>query len=329
MNASDTDLAGGTFAILGGAGFVGSHLVDQLLASGAAEVRILDNLKRGTRANLASALSDGRVSLVEASITDPAVVRDAVRGADGVFHLAALWLDECVHDPRAAVDVNVGGTFNVIEACQLENVPRVVFSSSASVYGNALEIPMTEEHPFNNRTFYGATKIAGEQMFRAFNEVHRLDYLGLRYMNIYGPRMDDKGTYVSVIVKVLDRLDQGLAPLIYGDGSQSYDFIHVRDVARANLLAMTSDATDDFLNIGSGVRTTISELVTKLLEITGSDAEPEYHAPGMTFVTHRIGSIERARDLLRFEAEIPIEEGLRDVVEWWRSQPQRVAAVSD
>ena len=223
-------------------------------------------------------MATSRVELIEASITDPGVVRDAVRGADGVFHLAALWLDECVNDPRAAVDVNVGGTFNVIEACQLEVVHRTVFSSSASVYGNALEIPMTEEHPFNNRTFYGATKIAGEQMFRAFNEVHQLDYVGLRYMNIYGPRMDDKGTYVSVIVKVLDRLDQGLAPRIYGDGTQSYDFIHVRDVARANLLAMTSDATDDFLNIGAGVRTTISELVTKLLEITGRTTSPSISA---------------------------------------------------
>ncbi len=188
---------------------------------------------------------------------------------------------------------------------------------------------MTEDHPFNNRTFYGATKIAGEQMFRAFNEVHGLTYLGLRYMNIYGPRMDDKGTYVSVIVKVLDRLDHGLPPLIYGDGTQSYDFIHVADVARANLLAMASDSTDDFLNVGSGVRTTISELVGKLLEITGSDATPEYHAPGMTFVTHRIGSVERARSLLGFEAEISLDDGLRDVVEWWRSQSDRVAVASD
>ena len=323
------DIARGKFSVIGGAGFVGSHLVDQLLAGGASEIRILDNLKRGTRNNLRESLADNRVALIEGSITDPTTVQDVVRGTDGVFHLAALWLDECVHDPRAAVEVNVGGTFNVIEACQQAGVPRVVFSSSASVYGNALEIPMTEEHPFNNRTFYGATKIAGEQMFRAFNEVHGLNYLGLRYMNIYGPRMDDKGTYVSVIVKILDRLDRGLAPLIYGDGTQSYDFIHVRDVARANLMAMASDATDEFLNIGGGVRTTISELVTKLLEVVGSEAVPEYQAPGMTFVTHRIGSVERARDLLGFEAEVSLDDGLRDVVEWWRSQSNRVAVASD
>jgi UDP-glucose 4-epimerase len=313
---------GKTFAVIGGAGFVGSHLVDLLLTHEPREVRVLDNLKRGTRANLEGALADSRVALIEASITDPAAVRDVVQGTDGVFHLAALWLDESLNHPRAAVDVNVGGTFNVIDACHEAGVRRTVFSSSASVYGNALEIPMAEDHPFNNRTFYGATKIAGEQMFRAFNEVHGLGYVGLRYMNIYGPRMDDKGTYVSVIVKVLDRLDKGLAPQIYGDGSQSYDFIHVKDVARANLLAMGSDATDEFFNIGAGVRTTIAELVGKLLEITGSNLEPEYQAEGMTFVTHRIGSTDKARTMLGFEAAISLDDGLRDVVDWWRnSQP--------
>jgi UDP-glucose 4-epimerase len=320
------DIEGKTIAVIGGAGFVGSHLVDALLNEGAAAVRVLDNFKRGTRRNLEAALADPRVSMIEGTITDPATVRDVVRGADGVFHLAALWLDECVHDPRSAVDVNIGGTYNVIEACRDEGVRRVVYSSSASVYGNALEIPMTEEHPFNNRTFYGATKIAGEQMFRAFNEVHGLNYVGLRYMNIYGPRMDDKGTYVSVIVKMLDRLDRGERPQIYGDGTQSYDFIHVRDVAHANILAMRSEATDEFFNIGAGVRTTISELVTKILEIAGSDLEPEHHAQGMTFVTHRIGSVDKARDVLGFEADISLEDGLRDVVDWWRRSAIRVRA---
>jgi UDP-glucose 4-epimerase len=312
------DLSSKTFTVIGGAGFVGSHLVDHLLAHDPREIRVFDNLKRGTRANLEQALRDPRVKFREASITDERAVREAVQGVDGVFHLAALWLDECVKHPRSAVDVNIRGTFNVIEACQLEGVERTVYSSSASVYGNPLEIPMTEEHPFNNRTFYGATKIAGEQMFRAFNEVNQLSYVGLRYMNIYGPRMDDKGTYVSVIVKVLAQLDQGLAPRIYGDGTQSYDFIHVSDVARANLLAMMSDATDGFFNIGAGVRTTITDLVTKILELTGASIEPEYQAEGMTFVTHRIGSTEKARRELGFEAEVTLEAGLADVIAWWR-----------
>lgn len=310
---------GKTIVVIGGAGFVGSHLVDLLLTQNPARIRVLDNLKRGKRENLADALKDPRVELVEGSITDVATVDRVVQGADGVFLLAALWLDECLHQPRAAVDVNIVGTFNVIEACKKHNVDRVVFSSSASVYGNALQIPMTEEHPFNNRTFYGATKIAGEQMFRAFNEVHKLRYVGLRYMNIYGPRMDDKGTYVSVIVKVLARLDQGLRPQIYGDGKQSYDFIHVRDVARANLLAMEADTVDEFYNVGAGVRTSIGELVDKILDITGSPLEPEYHAQGMTFVTHRIGSTQKAKQQLGFEATINLDDGLKDVVRWWRA----------
>jgi UDP-glucose 4-epimerase len=207
-------------------------------------------------------------------------------------------------------------------------VDRVVYSSSASVYGNAFQIPMTEEHPFNNRTFYGATKIAGEQMFRAFNEMHQLNYIGLRYMNVYGPRMDDKGAYVSVIVKVLDRLDRGLPPLIYGDGNQSYDFIHVRDVARANLIAMQSDVSDEFFNIGAGKRTSISDLVTEILAITGSGLQPEYQAEGTTFVTHRIGSTEKARIMLGFEAQVALEEGLRDVVGWWNSAGKASAAAA-
>ena len=313
------DIKGKTITVIGGAGFVGSHLVDQLLEQEPAAIRVLDNLKRGSRKNLDNALRHDRFELIEGSIADPQVVREAVRGSDGVFHLAALWLDECLQQPRDAIEINIGGTFNVIEASRDEGVRRVVFSSSASVYGNSLEIPMTEEHPFNNRTFYGATKIAGEQMFRAFNEVHGLDYVGLRYMNIYGPRMDDKGTYVSIIVKVLDRLGQGLPPQIYGDGTQSYDFIHVSDVARANVLAMQSQATDEFFNIGAGTRTTIAELVDLILQITGADLRPEFHAQGRTFVTHRIGSVDKARRLLGFDAKVSLEEGLRDVVNWWRA----------
>jgi UDP-glucose 4-epimerase len=322
------ELHGRTFAVIGGAGFVGSHVVDSLLASDVARVRVLDNFKRGSRLNLDHALKDDRVSVIEGSITDIGTVREVVRGADGVFHLAALWLDECLNDPRSAVEVNIGGTYNVIEACRDEGVTRVVYSSSASVYGNALAVPMTEDHPFNNRTFYGATKIAGEQMFRAFNEVHGLNYVGLRYMNIYGPRMDDKGTYVSVIVKVLDRLDRGERPQIYGDGMQSYDFIHVRDVARANLLAMSSVATDAFYNIGAGVRTTISELVDRILKIAGSDLTPEHHAEGRTFVTHRIGSVVKANDELGFTASVALDDGLRDVVAWWRTAGATARAVT-
>jgi UDP-glucose 4-epimerase len=302
--------------VIGGAGFVGSHIVDQLLEEPVREVVVLDNFVRGIRENLAAAAGDERVTIVEGSLLDTDLLGELMTGTDYVFHLAALWLYECVHESRSAVEVNIVGTFNVIEAAQAAGVKKVVYSSSASVYGDALETPMTEEHPFNNRTTYGATKIAGEQLFRSFNEQHGLDYVGLRYMNVYGPRMDYKGTYVSVIMKVLDKIEAGEAPQIFGDGSQAYDFVHVSDVARANILALKSDATDVNLNVGTGVKTTIKELVDALLEVTGSDIAPEYLPQEEMFVTHRVGSTELSEELTGFRAEIPYVDGLRSVVEW-------------
>jgi UDP-glucose 4-epimerase len=207
-------------------------------------------------------------------------------------------------------------------------VKKVVYSSSASVYGDAIEVPMTEEHPFNNRTMYGAAKIAGEQFLRAFYEQHGLDYVGLRYMNIYGPRMDYRGTYVSVIMKVLDRIEEGLPPIIFGDGSQSYDFIYVDDVARANILALKSEASDEFFNIGMGVKTTINELVEILLRETGSDLEPEYRPQEQMFVTHRVGSTDKAERMLGFRAQISLEEGLRSVLEWRKHDQERAVSKS-
>jgi len=311
-------LDGARVLVIGGAGFLGSHVVDQLTSSSADEIVVLDNFVRGNRENLASASADGRVTVIEGSITDSTLVHRLMDGTDYVVHLAALWLHECLHDPRAALEVNVVGTFNVAEAAVAAKVRKVVYSSSASVYGDALFSPMTEDHPFNNRTMYGATKIAGEQIFRALNQQHGLDYVGLRYMNIYGPRMDDKGAYVSVIVKVLDRIGRGLAPVIHGDGSQAYDFVHVADVARANILALQSPATDVNLNVGTGLRTTIRDLVDRLLQLTGSDLTPEYLPEEAMFVTNRVGSTERAEQDIGFRARIDLDEGLGSVVSWWR-----------
>ena len=321
-----TDIRGSTIAVIGGAGFIGSHVVDELLREPVERIIVVDNFVRGTHRNLESAVRDPRVEVREGSIMDVPFVEDVMRESDFAFHLAALWLHECVHRPRDAVYVNALGTFNVIEAAQQHGVGKVVYSSSASVYGDALSIPMTEEHPFNNRTLYGATKIAGEQFFRAVHEQHGLDYVGLRYMNVYGPRMDYKGTYVSVIMKVLDRIDAGEPPVVFGDGSQAYDFVHVEDVARANVLALKSDATDCFLNVGMGVQTTINELVGRLLELTGSRLEPQYVPQAEMFVTNRVGSTELAADLIGFTAGIELGEGLASVVEWRRQD--RLAAVS-
>jgi UDP-glucose 4-epimerase len=311
--------------VVGGAGFIGSHVVDQLRQQPVREIVVLDNFVRGSRANLAEAAADPRVRVVEGSITSPELLADLFREADGVIHLAALWLYECVHEPRAAIDVNIIGTFNVLEAAVRAAVKKVVYSSSASVYGDALFTPMTEDHPFNNRTMYGATKIAGEQFLRTFRQQHGLDYVALRYMNVYGPRMDYHGAYVSVIMKVLDRIDQGQPPVIFGDGSQAYDFIHVSDVARANVLALASDATDECVNVGMGVKTTINELLRLLLRETGSTLTPEYRPQEQMFVTHRVGSTEKAERLLGFRATVPLEDGIRSVVEWRRQDRARAA----
>lgn len=306
--------------LVGGAGLVGSHLVDQLVKEPVAEIVVFDNFMRGRRGNLAEASASAKVRIVEGSMTDTAALAREMRGIDGVFLLASLWLGECVNDPRQAWEVNTIGTWNVVDACRAAGVKRVVYSSSASVYGNAAFTPMTEDHPFNNRTTYGATKIANEQMLRAIYEQHRLPYVGMRYMNIYGPRMDYHGTYVSVIMKVLDRIFAGERPVIYGDGSQLYDFIHVEDAARANVLGMQADCADEHFNIGMGVGTTINELVQQLLELTGSTLVPEYRADAQSFVTHRIGSTDKAERLLGFRAAIPLREGLQSVVAWRMAQ---------
>jgi len=329
MGEKSVGLKDSRVLVIGGAGFLGSHIVDQLRQEPVREIVVLDNFVRGSRTNLHQAVRDERVRIIEGSITDLTVLRDVMERADYVFHLAALWLHECVHQPRAALEVNVVGTYSVVETAQQAGVKKLVYSSSASVYGDAVLTPMTEEHPFNNRTMYGATKIAGEQFFRAFYEQHGLDYVGLRYMNIYGPRMDDKGAYVSVIMKVLDRIERGLPPIIFGDGSQSYDFVHVHDVARANILALKSHATDEFFNIGTGVKTSINELVHLLLEITGSDLHPEYRTQEQMFVTHRVGSTEKAEKMLGFRATVSLREGLSSVVEWRRRELSRSVTVSE
>jgi UDP-glucose 4-epimerase len=311
--------------VIGGAGFIGSHIVDQLLAEPVREIVIADNFVRGTRANIAGALGDPRVRLVEGSITDRHLMDQVLAGVDGVFLLAALWLFECVHEPRKALDVNVEGTWNVIDAARAAGVKRIVYSSSASVYGDAVTLPMTEEHPFNNRTMYGATKIAGEQFLRATFEQHQLPYVALRYMNVYGPRMDYKGTYVSVIMKVLDKIDAGERPIVFGDGSQAYDFVHVSDVARANILSMQSDVADESFNVGTGVQTTINELVGQLLDITGSALTIDYRPNEQMFVTNRVGSTEKADRMIGFTATMPLKDGLRSVVEW-RARDRRATA---
>ena len=322
------DLRGKKLLVIGGAGFIGSHVVDELVKTDAGEILIYDNFSRGTRDNLTDALKDSRVRVfgLGGDITQTDILNEAMKGVDGVFHLAALWLLHCHEYPRSAFEVNMRGTFNVLEACVANKVTRLVYSSSASVYGNAVQIPMSEDHVYNNRTFYGATKIAGEHMCRAYHERYGLNYVGLRYMNVYGSRQDYKGAYIAVVMKVLDRLDQGLPPIIYGDGSQEYDFVYVSDVAVANVKAMQAETTDTFYNVGSGQATTILAITQMILEITGSRLPTQYEPAGQTFVTKRIGDPTKAARELGFRSSIDLRDGLKRLIEWRSSHKEQVTA---
>jgi UDP-glucose 4-epimerase len=322
-----TDIRGKRILVIGGAGFIGSHVVDELLEEDVGGVTVYDNFCRGSLGNLESALADPRCRVFEmgGDILQSDVLSAAVKEHDMVIHLAALWLLQCYDFPRSAFDVNVRGTFNVLEACRDHGIERLVYSSSASVYGDAVELPMTEEHPFNNRTFYGATKIAGEAMARAFNDRNGLPYVGLRYMNVYGARQDYKGTYIAVIMKMLDRIDQGLPPVLYGDGSQAYDFIYVSDCARANVCALKADAVDQFYNVGSGTRTSLRELAERILRVTGSTLPIQYEPAGKTFVTNRIGSTTKAAREIGFRTTVELDEGLERLIEWRNAHKELVA----
>jgi nucleoside-diphosphate-sugar epimerase len=313
------DLRGKKFIVIGGAGLIGSHAVDLLTREDVGEIVIYDNFVRGTRENLGEALRDPRVRIfdVGGDICQADILEAALDGADGVFHFAALWLLQCHEFPRAAFDVNIRGTFNVLEACKNKGVKRLVLSSSASVYGDAVEEPMTEDHPFNNKNFYGATKIAGEAMARAFHHRYGLNVVGLRYMNVYGPRQDYRGAYIAVIMKMLDAIDRGEGPTILGDGSEAFDFVAVEDCARANLCAMRAEAVDRFYNVGTGKRTSLKELAELLLRLTGSNQAIKYAPRSQaTLVRNRIGSPKRAQQEIGFLARVPLEQGLKDLIAW-------------
>lgn len=308
--------------VIGGAGFIGSFVVQELLRHPVSQVVIYDNFTRGKTENLSQVLDDPRVTIFPdgGDIRDLDVLNAAMAGMDYVFHLAAMWLLHCRDYPRTAFDVNIQGTFNVLEACVKNGIKKLVYSSSASVYGDAVEVPMTEEHPFNNRNFYGATKIAGEAMCRAFFDRYGLSYVGLRYMNVYGPGQDQTAAYTGVIPIMLNKIDANTAPQINGDGSQAYDFIYVEDVARCNVCALTSEANDSFYNVGTEVQTSIKELCNLILELTGSSLDIHFnpYSPedARRLVQNRIGSIAKAQEELGFEARYPLREGLQRLIDW-------------
>ena len=320
-------LKGSKIVVVGGAGLIGSHTIDHLVKEDVKEIVVYDNFVRGRTENLNAALRDPRVRVfdVGGDIMQTDILEAAFDGADGVFHLAALWLLQCHEYPRSAFDTNVRGTFNVMEACVKKGVKRLVYSSSASVYGDAVREPMDEDHPFNNQNFYGATKIAGEAMLRAFHQRYKLDFVGLRYMNVYGPRQDYHGAYIAVIMKMLDAIDRGQSPTIMGDGSEAFDFVAVEDCGRANVCAMKASTSDRFYNVGTGKRTSLKELAEMLLELT-SCTKPINYAPRSqaTLVRNRIGCPKRATAEIDFTAGIDLMEGLRRLIDWRSSHRAEV-----
>jgi UDP-glucose 4-epimerase len=315
-------LAGKRCLVIGGAGFIGSFVVAELLKTDVQSVTIYDNFARGKQSYLRAALEDPRCQLYPhgGDVRDVDLLNDAVASADVVLHLAAMWLLHCRDFPRTAFHVNIEGTFNVLEACARHNVKRLVYSSSASVYGDAVEVPMTEEHPFNNRNFYGATKIAGEAMCRAYHDRYGLSYVGLRYMNVYGPHQDQTAAYTGVIPIMLNKIDRNEPPVINGDGSQAYDFIDVEDVARCNVLAIEAPTNDAFYNVGTGVQTSIRSLCNLILELKHSNLTVSYRpyseSDARRMVQNRIGSPEKAQKELGFEYRYGLREGLQRLIDW-------------
>jgi UDP-glucose 4-epimerase len=287
-----------------------------------AEVRVIDNFVRGRRENLAKAMSLGPITLIEGDIRDRALLKEAMSGVDQVYHQAAIRITQCAEEPRLALEVLVDGTFNVLEAAVEAKVKKVVAASSASVLGLAEEFPTTERHhPYNNRTLYGAAKVWNEGLLRSFNDMYDLSYVALRYFNVYGARMDMHGAYTEVLIRWMDRILEGKPPLIFGDGKQTMDFVYVEDIARANVLAMNSNATDDVFNVASGVETSLNDLARALLKVMGSNLEPEYGpARKVNPVSRRLADTRAAKERLGFEATIDVEEGLKRLVAWWKSE---------
>lgn len=320
---SDPKACIGRALVTGGAGFIGSHIVEQLLATGCPEVVVIDNMVRGRRENLEAVDGSRRLRLVIGDIRDKELMAGLVAGCDVVFHQAALRITQCAAEPDNAREVMIDATHELFRQCVDAKVRKVVYASSASIYGLAESFPTSEDHhPYGNRTLYGAAKSFGEGILRTFNEMYGLNYVALRYFNAYGPRMDIYGKYTEVLIRWMERVERGEPPLIFGDGLQTMDFIHVEDIARANILAALSTATDVALNVGSGEETSLAELARLLtLAMRRPDLHPRHEAErSVNPVSRRLADVSRARALIGFEAKVPLREGLESLLGWWRAQ---------
>lgn len=308
--------------ITGGAGLIGSHIADLVALERPREILILDNFVRGRRENLVQAAGSAPLTIIDGDIRDRALLAQTFEDVDIVFHQAAIRITQCAEEPRLAFDVLAGGTFDVLEAAVKAGVSKVIAASSASVLGLAESFPTTEDHhPYNNRTIYGAAKAFNEGLLRSFADMYGLNYVALRYFNVYGPRMDVHGVYTEVLIRWMERIAAGQPPLIHGDGTQTMDFVHVHDIARANVLAAKSEATDEVFNVASGEETSLRELAAMLSHVMGSSLEPQHQpARKINNVTRRLADTSKAERLLGFKTEVSLEDGLRDLVAWWRHE---------
>ena len=317
------DIGGARILVTGGCGLIGSTTIDLLLRDHAPErIVILDNLNRGSLANVEHALADRRVTLVRGDIRDVEQTLQVTKGMDFVIHMATLRITACAAEPREALGVMCDGSYNVLEAAQAAGVKKVVAASSASIYGLADRFPTSEDHhPYNNRTWYGASKIMLEGLLRSFNDMYGLPYVALRYFNVYGPRMDIHGKYTEVLIRWMERINSGQPPLILGDGKTTMDFVYIEDIARSNILALASDVTDDVFNVARGEETSLNELAATLLRVMGSSLQPEYGPERkVNPVSRRLADVSKAQRLLGFRAEVGLEEGLDRLVTWWQAQ---------
>ena len=317
------DINGSSILVTGGCGLIGSSTIDCLLAKhDPARIVIFDDLSRGSMDNVAQALGDPRVSLVEADIRDVDAIHAATEGMDAVIHMAAIRITACAAEPRTALEVMCDGSYNVFEAARAKGVKKIVAASSASVYGLADHFPTAEDHhPYNNRTWYGTSKVMLEGLLRSFNDMYGTEYAAMRYFNVYGPRMDIHGRYTEVLIRWMERIDAGEPPLIFGDGKTTMDFVYIDDVARSNVLALGSDASDEVFNVARGEETSLNELAEALLRVMGSDLTPE-HGPERSVnpVSRRLADTRKAEQLIGFTADVGLEDGLAQLVDWWRSK---------
>jgi nucleoside-diphosphate-sugar epimerase len=322
------DINGKKILVTGGCGLIGSATIELLLRDySPGRIVIFDNLARGSLTNVAETLQDSRVALVRGDIRDANRVCEVSAGMDAVFHMAALRITACAANPREALEVMCDGSFNVVEAARAAGVKKVVAASSASIYGQGDSFPTREDHhPYNNDTWYGTSKVMLEGLLRSYHSMYELPYVALRYFNVYGPRMDIHGRYTEVLIRWMDRIAAGEPPLIFGDGNQTMDFVYIDDVARANVLALQSDVTNEVYNVASGIETSLNELAAALLKAMQSNLRPEYGpARQVNSVSRRLADTSNAKRTLGFEARVGLDEGLADLVQWWKSQ--KTAAV--